>query len=276
MLRAVNFENLYIYIQNILNGNKIHNYYNDSETLYILEGLSNKQVVGDWQHFLTIKYDFIFELPQEQQEKIAENFSIGNNSAKQCLIELWKNHIKTSGTDIIRPTSLGATNCITISTSIEEIPIYSEILARNLPSKNTFLFACFNEKLKSGIISIHFTDDYIFDNIRYSAKDLKEKRIRENKLEENSSNYWEMIQKYASLHNITPIQYIDVRNIGKFRERMKENVNIAQISSRLSQQQTQGIIARIKKVPRNLFEKVSAFLINKKLEKNIDKKENER
>ncbi len=63
--KAIDTNVLFHYINNILNKQKIHDWYNDEETLKMLEGLSNKQVVGDWQRFLTIKSDFIFELPLE-------------------------------------------------------------------------------------------------------------------------------------------------------------------------------------------------------------------
>ena len=202
--RAIDINVLFHYINNILNKQKIHDCYNDEETLKMLEGLSNKQIVGDWQYFLTIKSDFIFELPQEQQEKIAENFAIGNNSAKQCLVELWKNHIKTNGTDVIRPDVQGSTNCITISSSIEKMSNYVEVLAKNLPNKDMFLFTYPNEKSKSGIISIHSFDSNVFDYIRGSAQYLGKEKVQENKLEDS---YWKRIEKYASMHNVTIMEY---------------------------------------------------------------------
>ncbi len=258
--RAIDTNVLFHYINNILNKQKIHDWYSDEETLKMLEELSNKQVVGDWQRFLTIKSDFIFELPLEQQEKIAENFAIGNNSAKQCLIELWKNHIKTNGTDVIRPEVQGSTNCITISAAVEKIPSYVETLAKNLPNKDVFLFTYQDEKSKNGIISIHSSDSNIFDYIRGSAQYLGKGRLKEDQLEEVENSYWKNVQKCSSLHNVIPIQYLDVRNVYKFDERTKEHKQVTQKSSRLSQQQTHGIMSRIKKAPRNLFESVSAFM----------------
>lgn len=255
--RAIDINVLFHYINNILNKQKIHDCYNDEETLEMLEGLSNKQIVGDWQYFLTIKSDFIFELPQEQQEKIAENFAIGNNSAKQCLVELWKNHIKTNGTDVIRPDVQGSTNCITISSSIEKMSNYVEVLAKNLPNKDMFLFTYPNEKSKSGIISIHSFDSNVFDYIRGSAQYLGKEKVQENKLEDS---YWKRIEKYASMHNVTIMEYLNIKNMNMFDERRKEENFIAQKSSGLSQQQIHGIMDRIKKVQRSLFESVSAFM----------------
>lgn len=49
--RAIDINVLFHYINNILNKQKIHDCYNDEETLKMLEGLSNKQIVGDWQYF---------------------------------------------------------------------------------------------------------------------------------------------------------------------------------------------------------------------------------
>ena len=255
--RAIDINVLFHYINNILNKQKIHDCYNDEETLKMLEGLSNKQIVGDWQYFLTIKSDFIFELPQEQQEKIAENFAIGNNSAKQCLVELWKNHIKTNGTDVIRPDVQGSTNCITISSSIEKMSNYVEVLAKNLHNKDMFLFTYPNEKSKSGIISIHSFDSNVFDYIRGSAQYLGKEKVQENKLEDS---YWKRIEKYASMHNVTIMEYLNIKNMNRFDERRKEENFITQKSSGLSQQQIHGMMDRIKKVPRNLFKSVSAFM----------------
>ncbi len=255
--RAIDINVLFHYINNILNKQKIHDCYNDEETLKMLEGLSNKQIVGDWQYFLTIKSDFIFKLPQEQQEKIAENFAIGNNSAKQCLVELWKNHIKTNGTDVIRPDAQGSTNCITISSSIEKMSNYVEVLAKNLPDKDMFLFTYPNEKSESGIISIHSFDSNVFDYIRGSAQYLGKEKVQENKLEDS---YWKRIEKYASIHNVTIMEYLNIKNMNKFDERRKEENYITQKSSELSQQQIHGIMDRIKKVQRNLFKSVSAFM----------------
>jgi len=51
-----------------------------------------------------------------------------------------------------------------------------------------------------------------------------------------------------------------LKNMNRFDERRKEENFIAQKSSGLSQQQIHGIMDRIKKVPRNLFESVSAFI----------------
>ena len=269
--RAIDINVLFHYINNMLEGQKIHDWYNDEETLKMLEGLSNKQVVGDWQHFLTIKSDFIFELSQEQQEKIAENFAIGNGSAKECLIELWKNHIETNGTDVIRPEVQGSTNCITISTSIEKIPRYVEVLAKNLPNKDMFLLTQLDEKLKSGIISIHSSDRNLFDYISDSVQYLKEEMATKYQLKELPNSYWKNVQKYSSLHNVMPIQYLDISNIYEFNERTKEHKQVTQKSSRLSQQQINGIMTRIKEVPTNLFESVSAFMHRTKLEKDKDR-----
>ena len=258
--RAIDTSVLFHYINKILNKQKIHDWYNDEETLKMLEGLSNKQVVGDWQCFLTIKSDFIFDLPKEQQEKIAENFAIGNNSAKQCLIELWKNHIETNGTDVIRPEVQGSTNCITISASIEKIPSYVEVLAKNLPNKDMFLLTYPNEKSKSGIISIYSSDSNVFDYICGSAQYLGKERLKEDQLEEVENSYWKNVQKCSSLHNVIPIQYLDARNVYKFAERTKEYKQVIQKSSRLSRQQNHGIMDRIKKVQRDLFQSISTFM----------------
>ena len=87
LIKAIDIDVLEYYVKGILHGEKIHYFYENDETYAMLEGLSNKEIVGDWQHFLTVNSEYIFELPQEQQEKFAQNFSIGNASAKECLVE---------------------------------------------------------------------------------------------------------------------------------------------------------------------------------------------
>ena len=82
LIKAIDIDVLEYYVKGILHGEKIHYFYENDETYAMLEGLSNKEIVGDWQHFLTVNSEYIFELPQEQQEKFAQNFSIGNASAK--------------------------------------------------------------------------------------------------------------------------------------------------------------------------------------------------
>jgi len=134
---------------------------------------------------------------------------------------------------------------------------YVEVLAKNLPNKDMFLFTYPNEKSKSGIISIHSFDSNVFDYIRGSAQYLGKEKVQENKLEDS---YWKRIEKYASMHNVTIMEYLNIKNMNRFDERRKEENFIAQKSSGLSQQQIHGIMDRIKKVPRSLFESVSAFM----------------
>lgn len=100
--------------QNILEGKPISIYYSDEESLKMLEGLSNYNIVGDWQHFRTVESQYLFKLPKNMQQLFAENFAIGNHDAKECLLKLWENHIETTGTDVLRESTPGSTNNITI------------------------------------------------------------------------------------------------------------------------------------------------------------------
>lgn len=99
---------------NILEGKPISIFYSDEESLKMLEGLSNYSIVGDWQHFRTVQSQYLFKLPKNMQELFAENFAIGSHNAKECLLKLWENHIETTGTDVIRESTPGSTNNITI------------------------------------------------------------------------------------------------------------------------------------------------------------------
>lgn len=139
-----------------------------------------------------------------------------------------------------------------------------------------FLFTCQDEKSKNGIISIYSSDSNIFDYIRDSAQYLGKGRLKEEQLEEVENSYWKNVQKCSSLHNVIPIQYLDVSNVYKFDERTKEHKQVTQKSSILSQQQTHGIMDRIKKVPKDLFQSISAFMQKAKLEKANGNKEEER
>lgn len=111
---AISYDVLRRDAQNILDGKKICPYYSNEEALKMLEGLSNYEIVGDWQRFRTVEPQYLFKLPKNMQELFAENFSIGNPDAKECLLKLWENHIETTGTDVIRKSSPGSTNNITI------------------------------------------------------------------------------------------------------------------------------------------------------------------
>lgn len=260
LLKAIDLEALKHYASNMLNKEKIHYNYEDIQTLDMIEGLSNKEVVGDWQHFWTIKSEFIFELPQEQQEKIAENFAVGNNSAKECLVELWKKHIKTTGTDVIRSESPGSTNNITISTSQEKMPILIESLAKNLQSKDTFFGIYSYNEQNEGIIIMHSMNDDFFDNIQAAVQYLYKENLYDDSLKEKKNNYWRKIKEEASKYGVDVIHYLNINNVDKYIERKKEYIYVIQKSSKLSHQQTIGIMNRIKNIPRNLFQMVSDFM----------------
>lgn len=111
---AISYDVLKTDAKNILDGKPISIFYSDEESLKMLEGLSNYDIVGNWQHFRTVESQYLFKLPKNMQELFAENFSIGNHDAKECLLKLWENHIETTGTDVIRESSPGSTNNITI------------------------------------------------------------------------------------------------------------------------------------------------------------------
>ena len=101
----------------------------------MIEGLSNYEIVGDWQYFRTVKSQYLFKLPENMQEVFAENFAIGNDDAKKCLLKLWKEHIKTTGTDVTREYSPGSTNNITIQCHANEMRFIFETLRKNVTRK---------------------------------------------------------------------------------------------------------------------------------------------
>lgn len=111
---AIAYDALKLDAQEILDGKPISSFYSDEESLKMIEGLSNYEIVGDWQYFRTVESQYLFKLPKNMQELFAENFAIGNDEAKECLLKLWENHVETSGTDIVRKSSPGSTNNITI------------------------------------------------------------------------------------------------------------------------------------------------------------------
>ena len=126
--------------ESILNRKQIHKCYSDKECLEMLEGLSNYEIVGDWQQFRTIKSEYLFKLPRSSQEVFAENFSIGNNDAKECLLKLWERKIKTTGTDVIRKSSPKSINNITIECRAQDMRFMMETLRKNVACKR-FIYA---------------------------------------------------------------------------------------------------------------------------------------
>ena len=87
---AISYDVLEYTAKNMLEGNLMHTSYSNEESLRMIEGLSNYEIVGDWQHFLTVEPQYLFELPKNMQKVFAENFAIGNDDAKKCLLKLWK------------------------------------------------------------------------------------------------------------------------------------------------------------------------------------------
>lgn len=257
LLKAIGRETLEHYVEGILKGEKIHHFYEDDETYAMLEGLSNKEIVGDWQHFLTVNSEYIFELPQEQQVEFAKNFSIGNVSAQNCLVELWKNHIETTGVDIKRPEVPGSTNNITITLPEEKIPFYVERLARNFPDKGYLLFQWSNEE-KLGHIAIHSVDNNMFNNVKDVAPYLNSES-RDTPISTPNS-YWDKVTKEASLYNVNIMQYLNIDNIKKYEERCNDEKEVLRKSSGLSMQQVTGIKDRIKNVPRYLCNSISILM----------------
>ena len=62
---------------------------------------------------------------------------------------------------------------------------------------------------------------YKEDGSKYTIDEL----IKENKLEDS---YWKRIEKYASMHNVTIMEYLNIKNMNRFDERRKEENFIAQ------------------------------------------------
>lgn len=121
----------------------MHASYSNEDSLRMIEGLSNYEIIGDWQHFLTVNSQYLFELPKDMQEAFAENFAIGNNDARECLLTLWENHIETTGTDVIREESPGSTNCITMQCHAPDVRFMLETLRKKITSrKYIFVTLC--------------------------------------------------------------------------------------------------------------------------------------
>lgn len=65
--RAISVDVLQDIAEQILDGNLIHQSYSNEETLQMLEGLSNFEIIGDWQHFYTVESQYLFRLPRDMQ-----------------------------------------------------------------------------------------------------------------------------------------------------------------------------------------------------------------
>lgn len=64
------------YTKRILNKELIHDCYSNEDFFKMIEGISNYEIVGDWQHFLTVNSEYLFKLPVNMQEKFAEKNGI--------------------------------------------------------------------------------------------------------------------------------------------------------------------------------------------------------
>lgn len=122
----------------ILERECISKFYSDEECLQMLEGLSNYEIIGDWQHFRTVKSQYLFKLPENMQEMFAKNFAIGNDDARRCLLKLWKEHIETTGIDVKREYSPGSMNSVTIQCHADEMIFMFETLRKNGTRKRCF------------------------------------------------------------------------------------------------------------------------------------------
>lgn len=129
---AISYDALESDATSILERQSISEFYSDEECLKMIEGLSNYEIVGDWQHFRSVKSQYLFKLPENMQEVFAENFAIGNDDAKKCLLKLWKEHIETTGTDVKREYSPGSMNNITIQCHADEMRFILETLRKNV------------------------------------------------------------------------------------------------------------------------------------------------
>lgn len=127
---AISFDAQNCIVKNILERKRINEFYTNEESLRMLEGISNYNIVGDWQCFFTVTSQYIFKLPAEKQRMFAENFAIGNNDAKECLLKLWQNHIETTGTDIARKGRPGSTNAVTMKCNISDLHVMMETLRK--------------------------------------------------------------------------------------------------------------------------------------------------
>ena len=130
---AIDEEPLKDAVYRILTNKKIHESYSNEESLNMIEGLSNYEIVGDWQCFWTVKSEYLFKLPKSMQEIFAENFAIGNEAAKVCLLKLWEKHIMTRAIDVARKSEPDSNNYIVIQCNKEDMSVMFETLRQ----KNT-------------------------------------------------------------------------------------------------------------------------------------------
>lgn len=138
---AINKESLEHCVSEMLNNGKFHRCYSNEDSLKMIEGISNYEIIGDWQYFLTVNSKYLFKLPEEMQEKFADNFSIGNQDAKKCLLNLWKNNIQTTGTDVIRANTPQSLNTITIACDLgEDVLSMTETIRKIITSQKYCYF----------------------------------------------------------------------------------------------------------------------------------------
>ena len=235
------------------------------EELDMIEGLSNYKIVGDWQHYLTVKSEYLFNLPIDELERFAQNFSIGNDDLKNCLLELWANRISTVGVDLERKEYKGSINYIAFTMPNKESGLKAtEIIAKNINRNQTFMFCKKKYQSDNYNIAIYSKTTDFFIQIAQIAPYLGGV-VEKNKVDEIPEipdNYWQKSIAAMNSENIALEYYFDDKSIHTSPTRKKEFLFIANASSRLSSTQISSLKNRLKQLSKNIFESViDAFTI---------------
>ena len=80
----------------LVKSSKVHEFLEEQEGFDILEGLLNKQVIGNLGKFYNIKPEYILSLNPEEQAKLAHTFAEGEPDLEELLKKLWLQNIKTN------------------------------------------------------------------------------------------------------------------------------------------------------------------------------------
>ena len=251
--------------------NENHDSYSFEEELDMLEGVSNYKIIGDWQYYLTINTDYIFKLPVESQEKFAENFSIGNDKLKNCLLTLWENKIDTTGVDIKRDSCQGSTNYIAFNVSKKFSMMFTEVIARNSAKNSTFMFCNKNSIDEGDIVAIFSENTNIFNDIARVAPVLRKVITNEriDEMTEIENNYWDKCVKSAEIDGVGMNQYMGLSHIKNSKIRMKEERHIIEGTSNLSIEHIYVLRDRIKNIPQSVFKKISDIFASRNMKQVI-------
>ncbi len=243
---------------------KPHIEYILEEELNMIEGLSNYKCVGDWQHYLNVKSEYLFKLPNDELEKFAQSFSIGNDDLKNCLLQFWKNRISTVSVDLARKEYNGSMNYIALTMPNKDSALKAiEIIAKNINKNQTFI-GC--EKYCQGddyAIAIYSNNTDFFIQLKQIASYLGcvAQNGQVDKIPKISDSYWQKSLDAMNDKKIPLEYYFDFKSTHTLPIRKNELLGILNASSRLSKSQMKSLKNKLIQLSKDMIDRVRKVFI---------------